>query len=74
LEDKKRLVMVDGGGGNAVLHQLRHADYVWMNIRHILVPHKHIDHLLGIIWMVRMEAKYRAARMRDNGSGNKVFS
>lgn len=58
MEDEGRLFMVDGGGGNVVLHQIRHAGYDWMDIRHIFVTHKHIDHLLGIIWMVRMICQF----------------
>ena len=58
LEDDQQLFLVDGGGGNAVLHQIRHGGYDWMDIRHIFVTHKHIDHLLGIIWMVRMICQF----------------
>lgn len=58
MEDEGRLFLVDGGGGNAVLHQIRHAGYDWMDIRHIFVTHKHIDHLLGILWMVRMICQF----------------
>ena len=29
-------------------------------MRHIFVTHKHVDHLMGIIWMVRMIWKLRA--------------
>lgn len=58
LEDKQQLFMVDGGGGNAVLRQIRHAGYNWMDIRHIFVTHKHIDHLLGIVWVVRMICQF----------------
>lgn len=58
MEDNGRLFMVDGGGGNTVLHQIRHAGYEWMDIRHIFVTHKHIDHLLGVIWMVRMICQF----------------
>ena len=54
MEDRGRLFLIDGGGGNAVLHQIRRAGYNWKDIRHIFVTHKHIDHLLGIVWMVRM--------------------
>ena len=46
--------MVDGGGGNTILHQLKAAGINWMDMRDIFVTHKHIDHLLGIIWMMRM--------------------
>ncbi|MBR2764509.1 MAG: MBL fold metallo-hydrolase [Blautia sp.] len=58
LEDKGQLFMTDGGGGNTILHQIRHAGYNWMDIRHIFVTHKHIDHLMGIIWMVRMICQF----------------
>ena len=54
IEDKGQYFMVDGGGGSAILHQLKHAGYDWMDMRHIFVTHKHVDHLMGIIWMVRM--------------------
>ena len=50
--------MVDGGGGNTVLHQLKAAGLNWMDMRDIFVTHKHIDHLLGIIWMVRMICQF----------------
>ena len=58
IEDNGRLFMTDGGGGNTILHQIRHAGYDWKDIRHIFVTHKHIDHLLGIIWMVRMICQF----------------
>ena len=54
ITDNNKYFMVDGGGGNAVLHQLKKAGLNWMDMRDIFVTHKHIDHLLGIIWMVRM--------------------
>ncbi len=54
IEDNKKYFMVDGGGGNGILHQLKAAGYDWMDMREIFVTHKHIDHLTGIIWMVRM--------------------
>lgn len=58
LEDQGQVFMVDGGGGNTILHQIRHADYDWRDLRHIFVTHKHIDHLLGIIWMIRLICQY----------------
>lgn len=58
IEDKGQYFMVDGGGGSAVLHQLKHAGYNWTDVRHIFVTHKHIDHLMGIIWMVRMICQF----------------
>ena len=46
--------MVDAGGGNGILTQLKAAGINWMDVRHIFVTHKHLDHIMGIIWMVRM--------------------
>lgn len=54
LDNNGQLLMVDGGGGNTILHQVKHAGYNWMNIHHIFVTHKHVDHLMGIIWMMRV--------------------
>lgn len=54
LEENGKYFMVDGGGGNTILHQLKEAGFDWMDMREIFVTHKHIDHFMGIIWMVRM--------------------
>ncbi|MDO4175678.1 MAG: MBL fold metallo-hydrolase [Eubacteriales bacterium] len=54
LSDNGQDFMVDGGGGNTILRQLKQAGIDWRNIRDIFVTHKHVDHILGIIWMVRM--------------------
>lgn len=53
ISDNDRHFMVDGGGGNTILRQLKHAGYQLTDIREIFVTHKHIDHLMGIIWIVR---------------------
>lgn len=58
IEDNNRLFMVDGGGGNEILRRIRLAGYDWTEIRHIFVTHKHIDHLMGIVWMVRMICQF----------------
>lgn len=58
ISDNDKHFMVDGGGGNTVLHQLKHAGLNWQDMREIFVTHKHIDHLLGIIWMMRMICQY----------------
>ena len=42
------------GGGNTVLNQLEKAEINWKDVKHIFVTHKHIDHLLGMIWMIRL--------------------
>ncbi len=54
LQEDQQYFMVDGGGGSTILHQLKHAGINWKDIKTIFVTHKHIDHITGIIWMVRM--------------------
>ncbi len=58
ISDKDKHFMVDGGGGNAVLYQLKQAGLNWMEMRDIFVTHKHLDHILGAVWMVRMICQY----------------
>ncbi len=52
-EDNKHF-LVDGGGGNAILKQLKAADISLDQIHDVFITHKHIDHLLGIVWIVRV--------------------
>lgn len=54
LEENEELFLVDGGGGSGILHQLDAAGKDWKRIHTIFVTHKHIDHLLGVIWMIRL--------------------
>jgi len=54
ISDGDKHMMVDGGGGNGILTQLKKAGLDWKDMRHIFVTHKHLDHIMGIIWMVRM--------------------
>ena len=56
LSENDGYFMVDGGGGNGILHQLKHAAIDWKQIRTIFVTHKHLDHIMGIVWMIRMIA------------------
>ncbi len=58
LHEDNQYFMVDGGGGSTILHQLRHAGIDWKSIRNIFVTHKHIDHITGILWMIRMICQY----------------
>lgn len=53
LSENSQHILVDGGGGNLILQRLKSAGLRWQDIHHIIVTHKHIDHLLGIVWMLR---------------------
>ena len=54
LSRENQYFLVDGGGGNGLLKQLKAAEINWKNIRRIFLTHRHIDHLPGVIWMVRL--------------------
>ncbi len=48
--------MVDTGGGNGILRILEDMNVDMTRIHHIFITHEHTDHLLGIVWMVRLIA------------------
>lgn len=54
LEENDRYFLVDGGGGSMLLRQLRHSGMDWRKMQTIFVTHKHLDHITGILWMMRM--------------------
>lgn len=49
--------LVDAGGGNTILARLKKAGISLGDISNIFVTHKHIDHILGVIWLIRMIAQ-----------------
>lgn len=54
LEEKGERFLVDGGGGNGILRQMQAAGADWNTVRTIFVTHKHVDHLLGVLWAMRV--------------------
>lgn len=46
-------ILVDAGGGNGILVQIKEAGMEWKSIHHLIVTHEHCDHLLGVVWVVR---------------------
>ncbi len=54
LEESNRVFLVDAGGGNQIFSQLDRAHLDWHHIQDIFVTHKHIDHIMGIVWMIRL--------------------
>lgn len=54
LSENDEYFLVDGGGGNGILHQLKHVGMDWKDMRTIFVTHKHLDHIMGAVWMIRM--------------------
>ncbi len=52
-------LLVDAGGGNGILQQLEKADIDWKTIHHLYVTHAHTDHILGVVWMMRMALQFQ---------------
>jgi len=52
-------LLVDGGGGNGIFRQLRRAEIPLEAVCHIFITHCHLDHLLGVVWLVRRIAAMR---------------
>lgn len=48
--------LVDAGGGNGILASLEKSHIPLDQIHHIFVSHAHSDHILGMVWMIRMIA------------------
>lgn len=49
--------MVDAGGGNGIIRILREMELPLQEIHHLFVSHAHTDHVLGVIWVIRMIAQ-----------------
>lgn len=54
--------LVDTGGGNGILTQLEKAMIPLERIHEIFISHEHTDHILGLVWIIRMVA----AKMKKN--------
>jgi len=53
-EAGKRHFLIDGGGGNRILKVLKDTNIPIEDIHDIFITHEHVDHILGIIWLIRM--------------------
>ncbi|MDR2522196.1 MAG: MBL fold metallo-hydrolase [Synergistaceae bacterium] len=54
MEEEGFRLMVDGGGGNQILRKLEGYGVPAEEVHHLFVTHKHMDHLLGVFWMLRV--------------------
>ena len=57
LQTPSTLMLVDAGGGNGILAQLKKVNVQISDIHHLFVTHAHTDHVLGGIWVIRMVAQ-----------------
>ena len=51
---EEQCFLVDAGGGNMILTRLEQAGIDWRSVRDIFVTHNHVDHVVGMIWMLRI--------------------
>ena len=70
LQTDTTLLLVDGGGGNGVLRQLKKAGIGIADIHHLFVTHAHTDHILGVIWIIRMVAQCKGYEGQLHVYGN----
>lgn len=66
IENKNKYLLIDAGGGNGILKQLKKANIAIESIEHIFVTHKHIDHILGVIWLIRLYSAKAAKNAQIN--------
>ena len=48
--------LIDTGGGNGILRILQDMHMDLTQIHHIFITHEHTDHILGIVWLIRVIA------------------
>ena len=53
LQTPSTLMLVDAGGGNGILSQLKKVNVQISDIHHLFVTHAHTDHVLVVIWVIR---------------------
>lgn len=57
VDDGSNFFMVDAGGGNEIFRRLDKMDVAISDLHEIFVTHKHIDHIMGMIWIIRAIAE-----------------
>ena len=56
MKNGEEYFLTDAGGGNGILLALENQNIPLEKIHHIFVTHAHNDHILGMVWIVRMIA------------------
>lgn len=56
LESDQGLFLVDGTGGAEILKIFERNDFNWKDLKAAYISHEHTDHILGMVWVVRMIA------------------
>ena len=54
ISDGNEHFMIDTGGGIGILTNLEKLDISYNQVHHIFLSHCHTDHVMGVVWMLRM--------------------
>ena len=54
ISDGEEHFMIDTGGGSGVLTNLETLNISYNQVHHIFLSHCHTDHVMGVVWMLRM--------------------
>ncbi|MBO5349776.1 MAG: MBL fold metallo-hydrolase [Clostridia bacterium] len=54
LSENNEHFLVDCGGGNGILKQLKDSNIEINQIKNVFISHTHTDHIIGAVWMLRM--------------------
>lgn len=57
IENDAKFLLVDGGGGNYILNQIKKLNININDINNIFISHLHFDHLFGVLWMISTVSK-----------------
>lgn len=60
LRNDSTTLLVDAGGGNGILRQLGDAGIAVGDIHDLFVTHAHTDHIIGVLWVIRVFLQYKA--------------
>ena len=58
LHTPEAMLLVDAGGGNGILAQLEKAGIKLGDVHHIFITHAHTDHIIGVLWVLRVYIQY----------------
>ena len=56
-ENEHGKMLVDTGGGQQLVTQLRRADIKPHDISYVFLTHRHTDHILGLPWLLRLRTR-----------------
>ena len=60
LHNDETALLVDAGGGNGILRQLEDAHIAISLIHDVFVTHAHTDHIIGVLWVIRLFLQQKA--------------